>query len=176
MKSLLIVVQLILCSWLAAALPTESAPLQIQADAHLIASASEQLETSEGNSTDLSASAKDSAASESPAEAEEESFDELIMPEVHANAPQPQGDASEPVVESEGNSGDAQFVGLLPDAMFSAIEGEPGLEGEPDEQQPATADEEQLSQEAEELRSAEFVSDIVTAMEDGTAEAPEEAE
>ncbi|KAJ2804990.1 hypothetical protein H4R20_002274 [Coemansia guatemalensis] len=170
MKSLLIVVQLMLCSWWVAALPAESALSPIGTDSQLEAPASE-LQAPDGSAADLSASDKDAAASESPAEAEEETSEELIMPEVHADEPQPKDDTSEPVVEGEGNGGDAQFVGLPPDAMFSAIQGESGREGEPDEQQPATADEEQLSHEAEELRSAEFVSDIVTAMEDGAAAA-----
>ncbi|PIA14867.1 hypothetical protein COEREDRAFT_9941 [Coemansia reversa NRRL 1564] len=235
MKSLLIAVQLVLCSWWVAALPAELELSPIRVDVQLKAPASELQTTEERTVIDLSASDDDVATSESAEEAEEETSEEsimaevhaaasepqgepsesaeeaedktseesimpqthaaapesqddasesaeeaeeetseaLIMPEVHAAAPESQGETSKSEVEEKGNGDNAQFVGLLPDAMFSAIQGETGHEDEKDEQQPATVDEEQLLQEAEELRSAEFVSDIVTAMEDGTAETEE---
>ncbi|KAJ2614930.1 hypothetical protein H4S08_001481 [Coemansia sp. RSA 1365] len=184
MKSLLIVVQLVLCSWWVAALPAELELSPNRVGAQLKAPTSELQTAEERTATDLSASDEDAAtselveetseesiaepesqddASESAEEDEEETSEELIMPEVHGGAPESQGETPESA-EDKGNN--AQFVGLLPDAMFSAIQGESERE---DEQQAATVDEEQLLEEAEELRSAEFVSDIVMAM-DGTEE------
>ncbi|KAJ2451345.1 hypothetical protein EV183_003673 [Coemansia sp. RSA 2336] len=66
--------------------------------------------------------------------------------------------------DAEQAGEEAQFTGLQPSEMFRWIRDEAGREDNPDDQA-VTADQDDLDREAENLRTAEFVSDIVAALE-----------
>ncbi|KAJ2841384.1 hypothetical protein IWW36_006276 [Coemansia brasiliensis] len=90
------------------------------------------------------------------------SIEAIVQPADEA-VPHVSGDEE---ADNEGAPGEAQFTGMLPSEMSQWIREESAREGNPeDQQQPATADQEDLDREAESLRTAEFVSDIVAAME-----------
>ncbi|KAJ2656299.1 hypothetical protein IW148_005674 [Coemansia sp. RSA 1199] len=69
--------------------------------------------------------------------------------------------------QDDGGHG-ARFTGMMPSEMFAWIQDESARDGDPDDQ-PATADEEELKSEDAELRTAEFASAIIAAMDDSGA-------
>ncbi|KAJ2438544.1 hypothetical protein IWW46_004844, partial [Coemansia sp. RSA 2440] len=62
----------------------------------------------------------------------------------------------------------ARFTGMMPSEMFAWIQDESARDGDPDDP-PATADEDELKREDDELRTAEFASAIIAAMDDSGA-------
>ncbi|KAJ2320139.1 hypothetical protein IWW51_004706 [Coemansia sp. RSA 2702] len=73
-----------------------------------------------------------------------------------------------PADEAHNQAGDneAMFTGMLPSEMSRWIQDESVREDNQD-QQPVTADADDLKREADDLRTAEFVSDIVAVLENG---------
>ncbi|KAJ1841045.1 hypothetical protein LPJ70_004381 [Coemansia sp. RSA 2708] len=85
------------------------------------------------------------------------------------NAAEASNDVEDPPADDAHNqAGDneAMFTGMLPSEMSRWIQDESVREDNQD-QQPVTADADDLKREADDLRTAEFVSDIVAVLENG---------
>ncbi|KAJ2496360.1 hypothetical protein GGH96_005890 [Coemansia sp. RSA 1972] len=89
---------------------------------------------------------------------------------------EPAQEGAEPAQEGAGHEMDqaqddghvARFTGMMPNEMFAWIQDESARDGDPDDQA-ATADEDELKREDDELRTAEFASAIIAAMDDSGA-------
>ncbi|KAJ2539321.1 hypothetical protein GGF49_005299 [Coemansia sp. RSA 1853] len=83
--------------------------------------------------------------------------------------PAQEGAEHEEMDQAQDDGGhEARFTGMMPSEMFAWIQDESARDGDPDDQ-PATADEEELKSEDAELRTAEFASAIIAAMDDSGA-------
>ncbi|KAJ2295896.1 hypothetical protein IWW55_005287 [Coemansia sp. RSA 2706] len=106
---------------------------------------------------------------ESAADASSDESESMAEAASNDDAAEASNDVEDPPAdEAHNQAGDneAMFTGMLPSEMSRWIQDESVREDNQD-QQPVTADADDLKREADDLRTAEFVSDIVAVLENG---------